>query len=88
MVKGLSKRVVVVRFEDTRVFEQAILLLRDGIDAGGVDEQQLLREAGEVAEQYQRDRECRKAKTSWVARFFAALAGAGVVGLIWLATAA
>ena len=87
MVKGLSKRVVVVRFNGDRVFEQAILLLRDGVVAGGVSEERVLREAGEIAAQYQRERECKSAVPDGFVKFFCGLAGAGLVCLLWLLTA-
>ena len=87
MVKGLSKRVVVVRFNDTRVFEQAILLLRDGVDGAGVSEEQVLREAGEIAEQYQRRRECKDSLPGWFVKLFFALGGALAVCAVWLLTA-
>ena len=80
MVKGLTKRVVVVKFNDARVFEQAILLMRDNGD--GVTEQQILQEACDIAEQYQREREGR-ARAPWLSRLLFALGGAGVVGLVW-----
>ena len=48
MVKGISKRVVVVQPEDSAVFEQAIFIVRDG------ERQDVLKEAREVAERYLR----------------------------------
>ena len=48
MVKGISRRVVVVRPDDGRVFEQAIFIVRDG----GVQKHDVLREACAVAERY------------------------------------
>lgn len=86
MVKGLSKRVVVVKFSDTRLFEQAILLMRDGVDENGVTEQQVLQEAHAVAEQYQRERMCKRQPGMGV-RLLCALGGAGAAGLAWLLTA-
>ena len=38
MVKGVSRQVIVVRPPDTKLFEQAIFLLRDGADGGISDE--------------------------------------------------
>ena len=45
MVKGVSRQVIVVRQPDTKLFEQAIFLLRDGAD-GGISDEALLRQAG------------------------------------------
>lgn len=50
MVKGTSKRVVVVKSPDPRFFEQAIFILREDLKAkGGSD---VLREAQRVADDY------------------------------------
>ena len=43
MVKGVSRQVIVVRPPDTKLFEQAIFLLRDGAD-GGISDEALLRQ--------------------------------------------
>ena len=43
MVKGVSRQVIVVRPPDTKLFEQAIFILRDGADGGISDEAQLRR---------------------------------------------
>ena len=49
MVKGISRRVIVVRSPDPQYFEQAIFLLREDAPDGGVSAQQVLRQAKEVA---------------------------------------
>ena len=46
MVKGISRRVVVVDSPDQRFFEQAIFIVRDG---SAVSEAELLREALDAA---------------------------------------
>ena len=51
MVKGVSRQVIVVRPPDTKLFEQAIFLLRDGAD-GGISDEALLRQARQAAGQY------------------------------------
>ena len=48
MVKGVCRRVVVVRSPDTRLFEQAIFLLRE--NAPEVSDEQLLQQACRVTE--------------------------------------
>ena len=48
MVKGISRRVVVVRPEHSKVFEEAIFIVRDG----GGPPCDALREACRVAERY------------------------------------
>ena len=56
VVKGTSKRVVVVKSPDSRVFEQAIFIVREdfsGKRAGGGGD--ILREAQDVADHYIRN---------------------------------
>lgn len=85
MVKGISKRVVVVRFPDTRVFEQAIFIVREDATATGISADQVLREACQVADGYvRRGRAPRRG--SFPAALLYAGAGAGVMGLAWLLT--
>jgi hypothetical protein len=85
MVKGISKRVVVVRFPDTRVFEQAIFIVRGGYDEGGkaVSASQIVDEACLVAESYvKRGRKPRK----HVPPLAFTAVGALCVGLAWIIT--
>ena len=79
MVKGTTRRVVVVRGAQPKVFEQAIFLLReDALSEEGVTDEELLRQAREVC------------ASSSPARFPKPLAwaalGAGTTGLAWLLT--
>ena len=53
MVKGTSKRVVVVKSPDPKVFEQAIFIVREDFLKGREGRsREILREAQEVADQY------------------------------------
>lgn len=53
MVKGISRRVIVVRSPDPRFFEQAIFLMReDALNQEGVTSEQVLSEARNVAAGY------------------------------------
>lgn len=53
MVKGTSKRVVVVKSPDPRFFEQAIFILREDIRRGiSGGESDVLKEAQRVADDY------------------------------------
>lgn len=84
MVKGISKRVVVVQPEDSAVFEQAIFIVRDG------GRQDVLKEAREVAEHYlrqstQRVRRYRRHYTG-LQMLLSAGGGALLTGLAWAAT--
>ena len=55
MVKGVARRVVVVKAPESPLFEQAIFILRDDIEAQrGVDADAILREACNTAGEYVR----------------------------------
>ncbi len=53
MVKGISRRVIVVDSPDPKLFEQAIFILRnDALTKEGVTQQQVLGEACRIARGY------------------------------------
>lgn len=53
MVKGVTKRVVVVRCPDTKYFDQAIFMVRDDtLEEGGRSPEKVLEEACRVADGY------------------------------------
>lgn len=83
MVKGISRRVVVVRPENDHVFEQAIFIVRDGEQRG----QDILKEACMVAERYLKNtvRYTPRRRYTLAQLFCAGLTGAGLVGGVWLA---
>lgn len=83
MVKGISKRIVVVRFPDTRVFEQAIFIVRDDAAARpGVSADQILDEACRVADSYVHKGPARRWRRLPPLAFL--LMGAAAVGAAWL----
>jgi len=88
MVKGVSRQVVVVRSLDTRLFEQAIFMIRDGaMSRKGVTEEDILREANAAADAYlQENLGKRKGLLHWQQTAWAML-GAAVTGLAWILTA-
>ncbi len=85
MVKGVSRRVVVVDSPDPQLFEQAIFIVRnDAFHRSGVSSQQVMAEAVEAAARYAgagQGKSPRAALQPWLY----ALSGAGGIGLIWLA---
>ncbi len=66
MVKGVTKRVVVVYCPETRYFEQAIFMVRE--DAlNGAEQERVLREACRAADSYIRLRgEKRRVPWGWI----------------------
>ena len=89
MVKGTSRRAVVVDSPDPQIFEQAIFIVRnDALGKAGVTPEQVVREACRVARGYSESRGGRP-RRPWQdlpALCYAAL-GAGGIGLIWLLAA-
>ena len=83
MVKGISRRIVVVRPENDRVFEQAIFIVRDGDQR----RQDVLKEACAVAEHYLKStvRYSPRRRYTLAQLFCAGLTGAGLVGGVWIA---
>lgn len=83
MVKGIARQVLVVKAPDTRLFEQAIFLLKeDAMERHGVSEQALLEEARRAADSYllRKTRRYRKR----ILPFAWASAGAALTGFVWL----
>lgn len=87
MVKGISRRVIVVDSPDPRIFEQAIFILRNEAASGssGVTSQQLVDQAVRIAKNYARTHGgstegAGKAMPAWLW----ALIGGAATGLIWL----
>ncbi|MCL2004272.1 MAG: phage tail protein [Oscillospiraceae bacterium] len=79
MVKGLSRRVVMVRYPEAGVFEQALFVVRDDASVSrGVTADDVLAEACRIA---QRQTGANKRKR-WPPLAYALL-GAGSVGLAW-----
>ena len=86
MVKGVSRRVVVVDSPDERLFEQAIFIVRNNAAGEGVTSRALVEEARRLAKMYAGGRPGRW-KRLWQ-RFgvwLGAALGAGAIGLLWLA---
>ena len=87
MVKGVSRRVVVVNSPDPRIFEQAIFIVRCEV-RDGVSQEDILRQAQQEAGRYVAGR---TGGGRWSGRLTVRLSwlltGAAAVGLAWLLTA-
>ena len=85
MVKGISRRVVVVDSPDQRFFEQAIFIVRNDAAGEGVTAQDLVEEARRVAGNYVGGDHGRFSR-AWRELKPAAytMIGAGGIGLVWL----
>lgn len=83
MVKGVSKRVVVIDAPDEKLFEQAIFIVRNNVAGEGISAKKLVQEARRVAKDCTVDRSRRFQRT--LSPQMAAVLGAAAVGLIWAA---
>ena len=81
MVKGVSRRVIVVDSPDPKLFEQAIFIVSEPQGGQGMTQSQLLQEAQRIAGRYAPQGQ--KPGGSGVPLAFAA--GMGVTGLAWIA---
>ncbi len=81
MVKGMARRVVVVKSPDKRVFEEAIFILRDdALRDSGVTAEDILGEACRVARGYMRSH----SKRRYVMYLPYAAVGLAMGGLGWV----
>ena len=83
MVKGTSRRVVVVDSPDPHIFEQAIFIVRnDAFRKEGVTPEQVVNEACRVARGCTDD----GGRRPWgrLPSLCGAAMGAGLIGLLWL----
>ncbi len=83
MVKGVSKRVIVVRSPDIRYFEQAIFFVKDdAMKQSGVSAQRVLEEACRVADGYIRANSKKLIHRIPAPAFFAL--GAALTAALWI----
>ena len=88
MVKGISRRVIVVDSPDPRVFDQAIFILRNDIlSEDGVSSRQLVNQAVRIAKSYTRSQRLPPPKRHRITPAIAAMLGGGLMGLVWLVVA-
>ena len=87
MVKGISRRVVVLDSPDQRYFEQAIFIVRNDVAGEGVSARELVDEAKKVARDYAGGS---RGRFSRVWRDLSPVVytgiGAAGIGLVWLTT--
>ena len=85
MVKGSSRRIVVVDSPDQRVFEQAIFIVRNDVAGEGVSAKDLVEEAKKVARNYTGS-DCSRLGRIWrdLNPAVYTLIGAACIGMIWL----
>ena len=83
MVKGITRRVIVIKSPDKRLFDEAIFIVKeDALTDAGVTGDDILKEAQTVADSYIRANLKSGVFPKIPAPFFA-LAGAGFTTLVW-----
>ena len=89
VVKGVSRRVIVVRSPDQRFFEQAIFLLReDALRSDSVTEEQVVRQARQAAAGYVRRTALHGLSAKPLPGWVWFLLGACATALVWWLTSA
>lgn len=87
VVKGFSRRVIVVRSPDPRLFDQAIFLMKeDAFHQEGVTAEQVVEEARRVASGYVRRAERKEGRVPWqerIPRWGWALIGMACSSALW-----
>ena len=83
MVKGVARRVVVVKSPDPKQFEQAIFLLREEAISGEAPEEQVLRQAQQVANEYLRQAAPKSRMQRLLLPGLCTVAGAVLASLFW-----
>ena len=84
VVKGLSRKVIIVKSPDPKIFEQAIFIVRDDyLSTQGVGQKELLRQARAAANGYVNSTGGwhRFSRRTWP---WLLAAGAGLAALVWL----
>ena len=79
MVKGLSRRVIVVDSPDPHIFEQAIFIVRNDAAVGSGGDQAI-----RIAKDYARSHGAPPRRRLRMSPWLAALLGGAVIGAVWL----
>ena len=83
MVKGITRRVVVIKSPDQNIFDEAVFIVREDALHRGVTNSEILREAQDAAASYMKSRRKKGVLSDLPAPHFAVL-GAAATGLLWL----
>ena len=86
VVKGISKRIIVVKSPDPKVFEQAIFIVREDYACqSGISQRELMRQARQAAGGYLTSGKPKpRDPVSWLRGLLYAVAGAAAAALTWI----
>jgi hypothetical protein len=83
VVKGVCRRVIVIKSPDLHLFDEAIFIVKEeALRAGGVTGEEIIRQAQQVADNYVRFNLKKKRFSKLPAPAFAVF-GAGITALVW-----
>ena len=86
MVKSISRRVVVIRSPDKKIFEEAIFIVREeSYNEKSVTAEMIVKEAQAVADRYVKENLKKRTMPKFPPLFFTAV-GALITGAVWIAT--
>jgi hypothetical protein len=85
LVKGVTRRVIVIKSPDPRLFEEAIFIVKEGAFCSGVTNKSILNEAQAVADRYIRQNLKKKRKFCLPPAAFIGI-GIAITALAWLIT--
>lgn len=86
MVKGIHKRVIMVKSPDPRLFEQAIFIVKESPLADGLTQDDVLQEAQQVANRYLKQNSSLGKLTKHIPAPIWMAAGALTASAAWCAT--
>jgi len=79
MVKGVTKRVVVIKSPDKRIFEEAIFIMReDAFKTAGVTAEDIVNEACKIASSY-----TKPTINKYIVPTCVGAGAAAVIGIVW-----
>ncbi|MDR3277723.1 MAG: translation initiation factor 2 [Oscillospiraceae bacterium] len=85
MVKGITRRVIVIKSPDRKLFDEAIFIVReDALREGGVTGDEILKEAQDTADEYVRRHLGRRFPKLTLPLALSAAAGAALATAVWL----
>ena len=85
MIKGMSRRVIMVQSPDPELFENAIFILKNEAFLKETDPNDILKQAQQIADEYVRTNlEKKKTRFSPIVCVSAGAVGGILLGLLWL----
>ena len=82
MVKGLSRKIIVVKSPDPKIFEQAIFIVKDDyLLSRGIDQKELMRQANEAASAYV-NRTYKRKSRNFIKILLGGVVSAAVLGIV------